>query len=70
MHLVGKHIFDKNHYLFKKVENVCFLSKNIFNYANYIIYQTIFETGEYVNYNAQAKSLTLAKAQFPEIKAE
>jgi hypothetical protein len=53
MHLVEKHIFDKDRYRSKKVVNLCFISKNIFTYANYIIGKTIFEAGEDLNYNAK-----------------
>ena len=55
MHLVEKYIIDKNHSLFKEAESLCFLSNNIFNYANYIIRQELFKTGEYLNYNAIQK---------------
>jgi putative transposase len=55
MHLVEKYIIDKNHSLFKEAESLCFLSTNLFNYANYIIRQELFKTGEYLNYNAIQK---------------
>ena len=55
MHLVEKYIIDKNHSLFKEAESLCFLSNNLFNYANYIIRKKIFKTGEYLNYNAIQK---------------
>jgi len=55
MHLVEKYIIDTNHSLFKEAESLCFLSNNLFNYANYIIRKKIFKTGEYLNYNAIQK---------------
>jgi putative transposase len=55
MHLVEKYIIDKNHSLFKEAKSLCFLSNNLFNYANYIIRKKIFKTGEYLNYNAIQK---------------
>ncbi|WP_445176224.1 RNA-guided endonuclease InsQ/TnpB family protein [Microcoleus sp.] len=55
MHLVEKYIIYKNHSLFKEAESLCFLSNNLFNYANYIIRQELFKTGEYLNYNAIQK---------------
>ena len=55
MHLVEKYIIDKNHSLFKEAEILCFLSNNLFNYANYIIRKKILKTGEYFNYNALQK---------------
>lgn len=39
MNLVEKHIIDKNHKLFKEIDELSFLSKNLYNYANYIIRQ-------------------------------
>jgi putative transposase len=55
MHLVEKYIIDKNHSLFKEAESLCFLSNNLFNYANYITRKKLFKTGEYFNYNAIQK---------------
>jgi putative transposase len=55
MHLVEKYIIDKNHSLFKEAETLCFLSNNLFTYANYIIRKKLFKTGEYLNYNAIQK---------------
>jgi len=55
MHLVEKYIIDKNHSLFKEAESLCFLSNNLFNYANSIIRKKVFKTGEYLNYNAIQK---------------
>jgi len=55
MHLVEKYIIDKKHSLFKEAKSLCFLSNNLFNYANYIIRKKLFKTGEYLNYNAIQK---------------
>ena len=55
MHLVEKYIIDKNYSLFKEAETLCFLSNNLFNYANYIIRKKLLKTGEYFNYNALQK---------------
>ena len=55
MHIVEKYIIDTNHSLFKEAKSLCFLSNNLFNYANYIISQELFKTGEYLNYNAIQK---------------
>lgn len=50
MQLVSKHIIDRNHWLYKRLDNLCFLSKNLFNYANYLIRQKIIISGEYLDY--------------------
>jgi len=55
MQLVEKYTIDKNHSLFKEAESLCFLSNNLFSYANDIIRKKIFKTGEYLNYNAIQK---------------
>ena len=50
MQLVEKHMIDRNHWLYKQLDNLCFLSKNLFNYANYPIRQKIISSGEYLDY--------------------
>ena len=50
MQLVEKHIIDRNHWLYKRLDNLCFLSKNLFNYANYLIRQKFISSGEYLDY--------------------
>jgi putative transposase len=37
MQLVEKHIIKKNSHLYSECDRVCFLSKNLYNYANYIV---------------------------------
>jgi len=50
MQLVEKHIIDLNHWLYKQLDNLCFLSKNLFDYANYLIRQKFIIAGEYLDY--------------------
>ncbi len=50
MQLVSKHIIDRNHWLYKQLDSLCFLSKNLFNYANYLIRQKFISSGEYLDY--------------------
>ncbi len=50
MQLVSKHTIDRNHWLYKQLDNLCFLSKNLFNYANYQIRQKFISSGEYLDY--------------------
>ena len=33
MQLVEKHTIDRTNWLYKQLDNLCFLSKNLFNYA-------------------------------------
>lgn len=45
MKLVEKHTINKNHKWFKEIDNLAFLSKNLYNLSNFIIRQ------EYINNN-------------------
>ena len=66
MYLVEKHIISENHSLFKEIDQLCFLSKNLYNRANYIVRQEFIitsklkesgltETANYLNYNTVNK---------------
>ncbi len=57
MNLVEKHIIDKNHKYFKEIDELSFCSKNLYNYANYIIRQEFIKNGNYLNYNYIQKLL-------------
>ena len=50
MYLVERHIIKSNNPLYKELDNVCFLSKNLYNKALYIVRQHYFNTKEYLNY--------------------
>lgn len=49
------HIINKNHRLFKYCDDVCFKSKNLYNYANYLIRQ------EFINNNKIISAFDLNK---------
>ena len=42
---VERHIIRKGRYNYQEIQNVCHLSKNLYNYVNYILRQHFFETG-------------------------
>ena len=48
---VERHIIRKGRYNYQEIQTVCHLSKNLYNYVNYILRQSFFETkaipGEY-----------------------
>ena len=46
MQLVERHIISKKSSFFTECDNVCLKSKNLYNYANYIIRQVFFITSE------------------------
>ena len=50
MYLTERHIIKSNNPLFKELDNVCFLSKNLYNKALYLVRQHYFLTKEYLNY--------------------
>lgn len=45
MQLVEKHVITKSHEFWQEIDSLCFLSKNLWNYANYQCRQHFFETG-------------------------
>ena len=61
MYLTERHIIKSNNPLFKELNNVCFLSKNLYNKALYIIRQHYFSTKEYLNYYKLSKLLVDTK---------
>ena len=51
MKLVEQHIIKSNHQFYKELDNLCFLSKNLYNQALYRIRQQFFEDKSFKNYN-------------------
>ena len=51
MILAEKHIYKPTHKYYTELDNLCFLSKNLYNATLYDIRQHYFNTGEYKNYN-------------------
>lgn len=58
MQLVQKHIINRNHSYFNECDNICFLSKNLYNSTLYNVRQHYFSTKEYLNYNKINKIFT------------
>ena len=56
MNLVEVHKITKNHKDYKELDNLCFLSKNLYNATLYTIRQYYFKYNEYLNYNIINKS--------------
>ena len=46
MNLVEKHIIKKSNPMFAEIDAICFLSKNLYNKANYIIRQEFINTSK------------------------
>lgn len=50
MFRVERHIIDKNHKMYEICDEYCFKSKNLYNYANYIVRQEFIKNGVYKRY--------------------
>lgn len=61
MYLVERHIIKSNNPLRKELDNVCFLSKNLYNKALYLVRQHYFSTKEYLDYYKLSKLLVDTK---------
>lgn len=46
-----QHLIKKNNSLWQVIDNMCFKSKNIYNYGNYIIRQEFINNGKWIKYN-------------------
>lgn len=57
MKLVERHIIRNNHRFYQEIDRLCWLSKNLYNYANYLIRQSFIFEGIYRPYNELQKSL-------------
>lgn len=51
MKLVERHIINKNHSCWSEIDRNCFLSKNLFNLANYHYRQYFFQHQAKLNFN-------------------
>ena len=54
---VEKHIIKSNNKYYKMLDEYCFKSKNLYNFANYHIRKTFIDTGEWLKYNKLDKML-------------
>ena len=57
MKLVEQHIIKSNNVLYKDLDNLCFLSKNLYNHALYRIRQQFFEDKTFKNYSEVNREL-------------
>ena len=52
---VEKHIIKENHKYYKMLDEYCFKSKNLYNFANYHVRKRFIESGEWLKYNEMDK---------------
>ncbi|MGD1701306.1 RNA-guided endonuclease InsQ/TnpB family protein [Dapis sp. BLCC M229] len=57
MRLVERHIIQKNHRFYTEIDRLCFLSKNLYNYANYLVRQSFIFENIYLSYYQLQKTL-------------
>ncbi|MEH1926146.1 MAG: transposase [Nostoc sp.] len=69
MQLVEKHVIKSSHKYYQEIDNLCFLSKNLYNASNYLIRQNLFKTGKILNYN-QVQKLTQKSVDYKAIPAK
>ncbi len=55
--LVERHIIQNNHRFYAEIDRLCFLSKNLYNYANYLVRQSFIFENTYRNYHDIPKTL-------------
>ncbi|MEM1170475.1 MAG: RNA-guided endonuclease TnpB family protein, partial [Cyanobacteria bacterium P01_H01_bin.35] len=58
MRLVERHIIQKNHRFYAEIDRLCFLSKNLYNYANYLVRQSLIFENTYLDYYDLQKTLS------------
>ena len=51
MRQVERHIVKENSPFWKQIDNLCFLSKNLYNYANYLVRQSFIFDNVYLGFN-------------------
>lgn len=56
-----RQVITKNHPKYKFIDEMCFRSKNLYNYANYIIRQEFVNNGKYMKYIDMNKELKIHK---------
>ena len=66
MRHVERHIVKENHPLWQQIDHLCFLSKNLYNYANYLIRQSFILERIYLGFN-QVYHLVKDKADYQAI---
>lgn len=49
MELVERHIIKTSHHFYQEIDDLCLRSKNLYNYANYLVRQTFIFEGKYLN---------------------
>lgn len=70
MQLVEQHIIKNTHKFYKELDKLCFLSKNLYNVANYYIRQEFISNSNYFNYNKIDKLLNTDNTDYKQLPAK
>lgn len=65
---VEKHLIKRNHPYYSMLDNFCFLSKNLYNHANYIVRNEFCKNGQWIKYGELDKLLK-NDVKYPDYKA-
>ena len=65
---VEKHLIKKNHPYYSMLDNFCFVSKNLYNHANYIVRNEFCKSGQWIKYGALDKLLK-NDIEYPDYRA-
>ncbi|WP_293150052.1 transposase [Okeania sp. SIO2C9] len=69
MKLVERHIIQKNHRYYAEIDRLCFLSKNIYNYANYLVRKSWIFENTYLSYH-QLQEILQSQADYQAMPAK
>ena len=69
MKLVERHIITKQNKLFKEIDTLAFLSKNLYNAANYLIRQEFINNNKYLS-NSEVYHLIKASVDYKALPAK
>ncbi|WP_293164086.1 hypothetical protein [Okeania sp. SIO2C9] len=58
MRLVERHIIQKKHRFYLEIDRLCLLSKNLYNYANYLVRKSFIFENTYLDYYDLQKTLS------------
>ena len=70
MQLVEQHIIKKSHKYYKELDGLCFLSKNLYNVANYYIRQEFIKSSDYSNFYKLDKLLNSESIDYKQLPAK
>ena len=70
MQLVEQHIIKSTHKFYKELDRLCFLSKNLYNVANYMIRQEFTANGNYLNSYSVDKLLNVDNVDYKQLPSK